>query len=325
MSPRLSAGVLAGALLASGTVPGDVVAQAWPVKPVQVVTGYPPGGSADILSRLLARGISESTGQNALVDNRPGASGVLSLERVTRSAPDGHTLLVMASSSATAQVLNPRQTLDIERDLAPLGLAAVQPVVLAVHPGLAAGNIREFLAMARARPGAINYGSSGVGGASHLAGELFNAMADVRLFHVPFKGGSPSVAAAAAGEIQALFTSITSAKPLLESGRLRPLAVTSRGPSALLPGVPSLNETVAPGFESVVWYGVLGPASLPDATAAAVNALLVRVVGDPRMKQPFFSEGMEPTTSTIPEFRTMIRTELVQSARIIKLAGIKTE
>lgn len=315
------AGLVLG--LASGCSMAQV--PAYPAKSIQLVIGYPPGGGADTLARLIAKGIAEATGQSAIVENRPGASALLAMEKVAKAAPDGYTLLVMASSSIMAQALNPRLPIDIERDLAPLSTVAIQPIVLAVNSSLGVEGIREFIALAKARPGSLNYGSSGIGGASHIAGELFNVMADVKLFHVPFKGGGQSVTAAAAGDIQSVFTSITSAKALMDAGKLKPLAVTSRTKSVLLPAVPSLNETALPGYESVVWYSVMGPAALGSALSAAINALMARVVNDPRMKQPFFNEGLEPLSSAIQELRSMIRAELVQGARIIKVAGLKPE
>ncbi len=317
--------LLIAALALLGSAGTEVRAQAYPARPVRIVLGYAPGGGADALARLLASKLSETPGQSAFVENRTGASALLALSNVASSPPDGYSLLVMANSSIHAQALAAKPTFDIERDLAPISLVAIQPQVLLVNPQVPAQNIKEFIALAKARPDQISYGSSGVGGASHLSGELFNLLADVKLFHVPYKGGGESVVAAASGHIQATFASTTAGKTLAESGKLRALGVTSARRTQLFPSAPTIAESGVPGYEHIVWYGVMAPVALSADLASQVNALMVKMVNAPELKPRFINQGLEPQTGSVQQLKTMIREEFAQASKIIKAAGIKAE
>jgi tripartite-type tricarboxylate transporter receptor subunit TctC len=252
----------------------------------------------------------------------------LAIQAVATAPADGYTLLVMANSSVLAQALSALRGTpahDIERDLAPVSAVAIQPLVLLVNPALPVKSVKEFVALVKAKPNAVNYGSSGIGGASHLAGELFNLLADVKLFHVPYKGGSESVVAAAAGTIQATFASTTSAKALMDSGKLRPLAVTSLNRTQLLPSAPSVNESGVAGYDAVVWYAVMVPTAVPAPIVGQLNTILAKIVMAPDMKEPFLRQGLEPQSGSPQQLRTMIRNEFVQSIKLIKAADLKPD
>lgn len=302
-----------------------VLAQAYPARQVRLVLGYAPGGGADALARLIAQKLSDAAGQPAIVENRPGASALLALEQVSRAPADGHTLLVMANSSILAQALRAKPGHDIERDLTPVSVVAVQPLILLVHPSVPVQSVKEFIALAKAKPGLINYGSSGIGGASHLAGELFNLLAEVRLFHVPYKGGGESVVAAAAGQIQVTFASTTSARSLLDAGRLTAIAVTSLQRTQLLPSAPSIAESGVPGYDAVVWYAVMAPAGISGEFGAQLNMLFNRIASAPEMKEHFARQGFEPQSGTVQHLRTLIRKESEQTLKLIKAANLKAE
>jgi tripartite-type tricarboxylate transporter receptor subunit TctC len=304
-------------------ISSPTLGQGYPIKPIKLVLGYAPGGGADALARLIAQRFSGAAGQSAFVENRPGASALIALQAVSTAPADGYTLLVMANSSILAQALRATQTHDIERDLAPVSMVAIQPLVLLVHPSVQAKTVKEFIALAKANPGAINYGSSGQGGASHLAGELFNLLADVKLFHVPYKGGGESVVAAASGTIQSTFASTTSAKALMDAGKLRALGVTSLNRTQLLLSAPSINESGVLGYDAVVWYSVMVPAATPAAITGQLNGLLGKMISAAEMKELFLRQGLEPQSGTIEQLRTMIRNEFVQSHKLIKAANLK--
>lgn len=314
--------LLQGAILSFAT---STWAQEYPAKPVRIVVGFAPGGGTDVTARLLAQKMSDSMGQSVIVENRTGAAGAISVQRVATSPADGYTLLMMSSSSILQAALTARPQFNIERDLAPISVVTIGPFVLVVHPSVPVSGVRELIAFARARPGKLEFGSSGVGGTSHLAGELFNLMAKTRLVHVPYKGGSESVVAAASGEVATCFTSVTSALPVMRTNRLKSLAVTSLVRVSLLPEVPTLDESGLRGYDHATWFSLLAPAGTPGQVVTRLNGELVKAVGAADIQSALRKSGLEPFTTTPEQMAAMIRAEVEKNAKLIALAGLQAE
>ena len=317
--------VMAIGFAVAALAPAQAQAQEYPVKPVRIIVGFAPGGGTDVTARLLAQKISESVGQPVIVENRTGAAGAISVQRVATSAPDGYTLLMMSSSSILQTALTRRPQFDIERDLTPLSVVTIGPFVLVVHPSVPARSVKDLVARAHAQPGKLDYGSSGVGGTSHLAAELFNLMAKTRLVHIPYKGGSESVVATASGQVATCFASVTSALPLLSVNKLRSLAVTTLTRVSLLPLVPTLDEVGLRGYDHSTWFSMLAPAGTPRHLIARLNSEIVKAVGATDVQSAFKKTGLEPHSTTPQQMASMIRAEAEKNAQLIALAGLKAE
>lgn len=310
---------------AASVLAASVCAQPYPVKPVRIVVPATPGGGMDIVARAIGQRLTESWGQPVVVDNRAGATGSIGAEAVARAAPDGYTLLVSTSAILTINPnLNTRLGFDPIRDFAPVTLAASSPFLLVVHPSVPARTVKELIALARARPGQLNFSSSGVGSATHLAGELFDRMAGVRMAHIPYKGSAPAITDLLAGNVQLRFSAFPPVLPHVKAGKLRPLAVTSPGPSALFPGLPAVAETL-PGYAADIWYGVLAPAATPAALVAGINADIVRQLRTAELKSRFAGEGSEAVGSSAAEFATIIRADLQRWAKVVRDVGVRAE
>jgi tripartite-type tricarboxylate transporter receptor subunit TctC len=300
----------------------EAPAQSYPNKPVRIMVGFAAGGGTDVTARLVAQKISSQLGQSVVVENRPGASGAIAAENVARSPADGYTLLMVASTTFINSVLRSQ---DLERDLTPVSLVTIAPLVLVVHPSVPVRDVKELIALARTRPGKLNYGSDGVGGTTHLAGELFNLMAEVKLVHVPYKGAGESVVATASGQVDINFPSAPAALPLLGAGKFRALAVTSAKRSSLLPSIPTLDESGLTGYDVPTWYGMLAPAAVPKDIIAQLNAAIIKVVNTPEMKEAINKQGMEPQTNSPEQFTAFMRRQSGQIAKLVELAGMKAE
>ena len=299
---------------------------AYPSKPIRVVVPYVAGGGNDTMGRLIAQRLTESFRQQAIVDNRGSAAGRIGTEHVAKSAPDGYTLLLAGSTvMITAPALYSTLPYDMQKDFAPITTVASNSYVLVVHPAVPARSVQQFIALCRSRPGALNYSSSGAGGPAHLAGELFQALAKVRMTHIPYKGGAPAVLAVTGGEVDFTFGNIKPAAPLIQTGRLHAFAVTSLKRSSILPDVPTLAESGLPGFEVMIIYGVLAPAGTPADIIARLNAALVNGLNTADTRKRLEADGAELTTSTPEDFARLIRSETDKWARIIKAADIKPE
>lgn len=305
--------------------PADTPAQTFPTKPMRIVVGFPPGGGPDVTARAIGQKMSENLGQTMVIENRPGAAGYIALERVATSVADGYTLLMMSSNDTALPALRSKLTYDIGRDLAPVSLVTVGPMMLVVRPTLPARTVKELIALAHAQPGKLKYGTSGAGGTVHLTSELFNAMAKADIQHVPYKGAAESVVALAAGQIDMSFPSITGAQPLVEAGRLRALAVTGAKRMPSVPSLPTLDEAGLPGFDRTAWYGVAAPLGAPKSTVALLNAEIGKVANTADMKAFFLKQGLEVQTNTPEQFAAFIRSEIAQNAKLARLAGIKPE
>jgi tripartite-type tricarboxylate transporter receptor subunit TctC len=303
----------------------DAPAQGYPVKPIRLVVGYSPGGGTDATARVVAQKLSETLGQSVLVENRPGASGSIAVERVAASPADGYTLLMLTSNETVLPAMRTKLSFDLKRDFSPVSLVTIGPMLLVVHPSVPAHNVKQLIALARTQPGKLSFGSSGFGGTPHLSGELFGSMAKVKLMHIAYKGGADAVIAAASGQVDMSFASITSALPLLGVGKLRALAVTSGKRMSTVPSIPTLHESDVTGYDYSAWYGVAAPAGMPKAITARLNAEIGRVVNTAEMKESLNKQGLEPQTNTAEQFTTFIHSEIERSARLIKLTGAKAE
>lgn len=303
----------------------DAFGQSYPVKPIRIFVGTSAGGGSDTTARTIAQKLTETFGQSVIVENRTGAAGSIAIERVITSPADGYTLLLLASSAAMLSSLRSNLPYDLERDLAPVSLATVSPNVLVIHPSVPARNVKELIALARAQDGKLNYGTSGVGGSSHLMGELLNLMAKVKIVHVPYKGGAESSIATAAGQIDMSFASITSAMPFVHAGKLKALAITSAKRTSLQPSIPTIDESGVPGYDRTSWYGVCASAGAPKDVIARLNAAIVKTLGISDLKDSFHRQGLEARASTPEQFATFIQGEIAQNIKLVKLIGLKPE
>jgi len=297
-------------------------AQEYPARPIRIVVPFAPGGGTDILARLLAQKLTESLGQQVIVDNRPGAGGNIGAEIAAKALPDGHTILMVSASYAVNATLY-RLTFDPVRDLAPVAQMASVPFVLVAHPSLPAGNVKELIALARAKPGQLNYASSGNGTAPHLAGELFTMMTETRMVHVPYKGGAPALTDVIAGQVQFMFNTVIQSLPHIKSGKLKPLAIGSLKRSSALPQVQTIHESGVAGFEVTNWFGILAPNGTPQPIVARLNTDIVQHLQDAEFRSRLATAGADPVSGSPAEFGTLIRTDIEKYTRIVKTARIR--
>jgi tripartite-type tricarboxylate transporter receptor subunit TctC len=300
-----------------------VQAQAFPDKPVRLVVPYSAGGSTDLISRALGHKLSEMWGQTVVIDNRPGGGTIIATDIVADSAPDGYTLLVTTTSFSILPSLTDKLPYDPAKDFEPITLINTTPLVLVVNPGVPAKSVKELIALAKARPGELNFGSAGSGGSNHLAGELFNVMAGVNIVHVPYKGNAPALNDLVGGHVDIVFNGLTSAVPLIKSGRLRPLAVTSLTRADALPDVPTLDELGLKGFQAAAWNGLSAPARTPKAVIDRINADVVKVLHSPELVERLKAEGSYPVGNSPEQFAVFLRDETAKWSKVIKFANVK--
>jgi tripartite-type tricarboxylate transporter receptor subunit TctC len=314
------------ATLAILTPHAAAAADAYPAKPIRFVVAFPPGGGTDIIARSIAQKLSERLEQQVVVDNRPGAGGNIGTDIVAKSAPDGYTMLMgSAGPLAINASLFAKMPFDPIRDLAPVTLAASTPNVLVVHPSLKAATVNELIALAKARPGEINFASSGHGTPAHLAGELFNSMAGVKLVHVPYKGAAPALADLLGGQVQLMFSTMPPALPHVRDGKLRALAVTSLKRSRATPELPTVDEAALPGFEANTWHGVVVPAGTPAAVVVRLNREIVAILHMPEVVERLSGQGAQALGSTPEEFTAYIKAETLKWAKAVRDSGAKAE
>ena len=318
---RFCAGVIACASLSAL----DVAAQDYPARPLHILVGFSPGGAVDYTARLVGQKLSESLGQPVIIDNRPGSATAIATERAAKSPPDGYTLLLIPISTPVLSALRSKLPYDLKRDLAPVSLVSIGPFVMVVHPSLPARTVKEFIALARSQPGKIDYGSPGLGGANHLATELFGSAAKIKMVHVPYKGSSDAVMAAATGEAPMSFSSVAGALPLLSAGRLRALAVTSAKRVSTLASVPTLDEAGLPGFDYSAWYGVSVPAGVPKNIIMRLNAEIGKLVQLKDVRGALNKQGFEPQSGSPEQFGALISREIERTSKLIKTIGLKIE
>jgi tripartite-type tricarboxylate transporter receptor subunit TctC len=300
-------------------------AQPYPARPVKLVVGFTPGGGVDIAARTLAPKLSELIGQPVIVENKPGAGTNIANEFVAKSAPDGTTLLVNTSAIAINMSLYKNLPFDTVRDFTPLSIFSESPNILVVNSKMAAQNLKEFLAYAKANPGKLNYSSAGAGTTQHLSAELFKLKAGLNIVHVPYKGTAPSLTSLIAGETDLTFANIPAINQHVKNGRLRPLASTGSKRAELMPDVPTMKEAGVAGVEVTVWFGVFGPAGLPKDMAAALAAAVAKAAHDPEMKKRLAEQGAEPVGNSQEEFSKIVRDEVAKWAEVVKVSGAKAE
>jgi tripartite-type tricarboxylate transporter receptor subunit TctC len=297
-------------------------AQSWPDRPVRVVVGFPPGGSVDIFARIIGQSLSEQFGQPFVLENRPGASGNIGTEAVVRSAPDGYTLLAVGVNNATNAALYDNLRFDFLSDIVPIASTVRGVGVLVVNPAVPANSVGEFIAYAKANPGKINMGSSGTGTPQHLYGELFMQMTGVTMVHVPYRGSPQSLTGLLAGEIQAMFDTLSTSIEHIKAGRLRALGVTSGERTPALPGTPALSETVA-GYEATSWQGIGAPKSTPGEIVEKLSRAINAALADPTVKARIEATGYSVFASSPAEFRQHIADETGKWGKVIRTAGIR--
>jgi tripartite-type tricarboxylate transporter receptor subunit TctC len=323
MFRKLLATLLGAIALASGAP--NASAQAYPSKPIRIVVGFTPGGGVDINARLLAPKLTEDFGQQVIVENRPGAGTNIANEFVARAAPDGYTVLINTAAVAINMSLYKKVGYDALRDFAPLSLFSMSPNILVVHASVPVKNLKEFIALAKARPGQLNFSSAGAGTTQHLAGELFNLRTGTKMVHVPYRGSAPSLTALISGEVDLTYANIPAISAHVKAGRLRPLANLGPKRSDQLPEVPTMREAGIKGVEVVVWYGLLAPAATPRDIVAKLAEAIARAARAPDTRQRLLDLGAEPVGNTPEEFGKLLREEVARWAEVVKVSGARAD
>jgi tripartite-type tricarboxylate transporter receptor subunit TctC len=297
----------------------------YPTKPIRMIVAVPPGGPADTLARLVAPRLTESLGQTVVIDNRPGANGIIAYETTARAAPDGHTFTAVAAGVVINASLYKSVPYDPIRDFAPITLGITVPNILVVHPSVAASSVKDLIALAKAKQGAVTFASAGNGTSGHLALELFRTSAGVDVIHVPYKGGGPALADVLAGQVQALFSIALAAAPQIKAGRVKALAITSLRRSPVSPDLPTVAESGLPGFEVVGWFGWLAPAATPKPIIDRLHGEIVRTLRLPDVRDRLLSQSTEPVGNTPQEFAAFMKSEHAKWGRLIRAANIRVE
>ncbi len=298
-----------------------VQAQSYPSKPVRVVVPYPPGGPTDIVARVLFQQVAESTGQQFLIDNRAGAGGNIGAEAVAKAPADGYTLLIGTTAHAINMSLFKSLNYDVQKDLAPVSLLTQGPLVLVTHPQFPANSIKELIDMAKAKPGSLNFASSGNGQSTHLSAELFNSMAGIKMVHVPYKGSAPALGDVMSGQVGIMFDTTLSAMPFVKAGKLKALGVTSPQRTPAAPDVPTIAESGLPGYEVFAWNGVLVPAGTPKPIVTQLNEEIRKAMQLPQVREKFSAQGFAASWNTPDQFGVFVRNEVDKWARTIKASG----
>ena len=304
----------------------NVFAQSYPTKPIRMVITYPPGGNADLVGRAMAGKLSELMGQSVVVDNRGGAGGILGTMITAQAAPDGYTIMLGTSAGMMLNpLLSSKLPYDALKDFAPVSKVIVLPQLLVTNPQLSAKTMKELIALAKAKPGTLNAGSSGVGTPNHLGTELLKSLAGVNIVHVPYKGGGQAITDLMGGQIQMAFSSVPAVLPHIRAGRLNALGVGSARRSPALPNVPTIAESGVPGYEYTAWNGIFAPARTPQAILTRLNAEIIKGLATPEIHQRFVANGGDPASSTPDELRAYMLDESARWAKIIKVVGIRIE
>ncbi len=297
----------------------------YPSRPIRMIVAYPPGGGTDQVGRVMADQLSQTLGQNVVVDNRGGATGNIGTELAARALPDGYTLLMgNVAPNAVNVSLFKKLPFDPVKDFSPVSLVAITPNILVAHPSIPVKTIKELIAFAKAKPGTLNFPSAGVGSSSHLAGELLKSLAGISMVHVPFKGGGPALIAVIAGEVQIMFATMPAAMPHVKSGKVKPVAVTTAKRSKAMPELPTIAESGVKGYDASTWYGLLAPARTPEAIITRLHGDTVKILAGPT-RQRLEAQGFEPDGGTPAEFASYIKSEITKWAKVIKDAGIPAE
>jgi tripartite-type tricarboxylate transporter receptor subunit TctC len=321
--PKPWACALAGLLLAGAVLPA--AAQNFPSRPVRMVVPYPPGGANDIVARLVAPTMIQQFNQNVIVDNRGGGNTLIGSEIVARSAPNGYTLLVVAAGHAINPALYPKLPYDTARDFAPVAQFGDGAYVFVAHPGAGVSSSTELIALAKAKPGMVSYASSSTGNLTHLAAELFNSMAGIKMLHVPYKGGNPAMADLLAGRVQVFFSTVAVARPHLQAGRIKGLGVTTGKRTPALPNVPTIAESGLPGYAVSGWYGLVAPAGTPKAAIDRLHAAVLAAVRQPDIRDKLLGVGVEATEASPAEFGKLIDADIAKWNKVAKPLNIRMD
>jgi tripartite-type tricarboxylate transporter receptor subunit TctC len=313
---------MAGALCLA--VGGAALAQApkYPVRTVRMLVGFAPGGATDIIARLLAPSLGESLGQSVVVENRPGASSQIAGELVARSAPDGHTLLMTTQTLMTSQMIEGKTYPNLTKDFAAVSLSATSPLILVLNPSLPVKSVKDLIALARARPGELNYGTGGLGTTPHMSGELLATQARLKLVHVPFKGEGPALVDVIAGHVPMMFSNITASLAYVQAGRLRVIAQTGLTRSPVVPNVPTMAESGLPGFEIIGFFGVMAPAGTPREIVTRLNGELAKAMARPDVRDKFSAQALDPGKLTADQYTDFIKGQAEKFGKVIREAGI---
>jgi tripartite-type tricarboxylate transporter receptor subunit TctC len=303
----------------------NLLAQTWPAKPIRFVVPYPPGGSNDVLSRLTAQAMSSGLGQPVVIDNRGGAGGMIGADNVAKSPPDGYSIVNVQASFTANAALRTKMAYDPITDFTYVGMMARGPLLAVVHPSLPVKSIRDLITLAKARPGQINYGSTGTGGHNHLATELFRRMAQINIVHVPYKGVAPALTDLIGGHTQMVMTSLPSAMNHVQSGRLKALAVGSEQRSSFMPNLPTISEAGVSGYMAEFWWGIAVPAKTPIEIVNRLGSELSKAMQSPDLKQKFAAEGAEPSNMGREPFTQFVRNEITRWRKVAQETGIKPE
>ena len=314
-------------LLAMALLAGPHLALAqWPAKPLRIVVPFPPGGGTDIGTRILAQKLQEAWGQAVVVENKPGAAGIVGTELTAKSAPDGYTLMMGNIGTHAINVsLYKQLSYDPVKDFAPVSMVADLPLLLLVHPSVPAKSVQELIQLARSQPGKLNFSSSGAGGSMHVAAELFKSMAGVDMVHIPYKGGAPAVADLISGQVPLSFATVLETIQFVKAGKVRALAVTNNRRSVALPDLPTISEAGLPGYQSISWLALFAPAGTPKEIVNKASAETVRILKLPDVRERLLAQGAEPIGSTPGELAAILAQDIAKYARVIKESGYKPE
>lgn len=317
----------ASAPIAGAAEPRLKARAAYPSKPIRIISPLAPGGSADAIARMVGETLADAFGQNVVVDNRPGANGLIGIDIVAKATPDGYTLLVSSSSPLTVNpaMRGASMPFDVERDLIPITLIATQTFIAHVSPALPVKSIRDLIALAKAKPGAINYASAGAGSTAHMMAALFESLAHVKMTHVPYKGAAQGRIAVIARECDVMFDGLLAALPLIKAGRLRGLGVTSAKRSVVAPDIPTIAEAGVPGYSGDAWYGLLAPRGTPAGIVAKLSSAATRSLESPKTRERMIAQGIEPVGGTPQQFRAFLKAEIIKWSRVVKEAGVKAD
>jgi len=327
MPGRIQSAAVAALFAYTAIFAGSLLAQtAYPAKAIRYVVPFPAGGPLDIVARAIAQELNKSWGQPVVIDNRPGAGGNIGADLVAKAPADGYTILMGAvSTHAINATLYNKLPYDPIRDFAPVTLITSVPNVLVVHPSVPANNVKELIALAKSRPGQLNFASGSTGSAGHLAGELFNSMAGVRMTHIPYKGAAPAVVDLMAGHVSLMFDNMSSALPNIKATRVRALAVTTLKRSPLLPQLPTISDAGLRGFDIATWFGIFAPAGAPPDIVARLNSEIVRILHTPEMKERLALLGAEPIGNKPDEFAAFVKAEIPKYAKVIQASGARAD
>jgi tripartite-type tricarboxylate transporter receptor subunit TctC len=318
---RPISGSVAAVCLATG-----VFAQtAYPTKPVKIVVPYSAGGPADIYARFIGDRLQKTLGQAFVIENRPGAGAIIGTDAVAKSSPDGYTLLMMSNTHTVNESLFTKKPYDLMRDLAPISPINYSDLLLVVHPSVPANNLKELIALGKSKPGVLNYASSGPGTPYHMAGELFKAMAGIDVVHVPHKGSAEARTSVLAGDVQMMFDAITTMAPLAQAGKVRAIATSGKTRSSITPGVPTLDEAGLPGYDAVIWLGIMAPTATPKPVVDMLNSEIQKIANSPDVKEVWAKQGAVPMRMTPAEFGKFMEQDIQKWAKVVKFSGAKVD